>query len=120
MYQQTATAEPLNAVQSSALAALVDQPTRYEVVVTRTRDGMKALLGYTHRRTSAGLLALLHGGGNGVPTMCFLRCADTTRIMRDEPARVLIGDAGVIAFTGRTERDVIMTRTPLPRCEDAG
>jgi len=97
--------------QIVALGRLQHCPTRYEAVLT-TPEGQRLLVGYTPRKSKAGLLrAAQRVGPQIVAAMPGL--TDEHR-MTWAAGGFDLGNGARIAFSGRTQRDAIMAGTELP------
>lgn len=95
--------------QIAALEALRNRPTLYEAVVIRP-DGERRLLTYCGRHSMRGLRDALSERGAAVAT--FLGVGDNAEaVVRGREVRITGG--GIVRFSGRTKRDVIMQDTKL-------
>ena len=90
------------------------EPTRYEVALTRARDGARVLLGYTPRHSTPGLHGCRVERGRAI--VAFLGAGERAVIAPGRTRELVISDrgrvVGVLGFTGRTQRDA--RRGPLP------
>jgi len=114
------TATPLTPQQLAGLARLVNRATLYEIEIIAA-DGRKALLCYTPLRTGLGLRnGLLERGAAvaaflGAPSNAKMKSVRGCHSSTHE-----ITGGGLIRFSGRTKRDVIMADTPLPYVAQEG
>lgn len=108
------TAQPLTAEQLAALARLQNRPTLYEIEIVAP-DGRKALLAYASRKTGAGLRDAVYQRTD--PLLTFLAAQQNARIEPTKGCRYhthTITGGGLVRFSNRTKRDVIMEGTALP------
>ena len=96
---------PLSDTQKRKLAALQNYATRYETVVTHA-DGTRHLLGYTPRKSTAGLVDVVHKHGPRLSGVLGL-AADAN--MKAAGKHEMHIDGGhKVHFSGRTQRDAIL------------
>jgi hypothetical protein len=108
------TATPLTAQQLTALARLQNRPTLYEIEIVAP-DGRKALLAYASRKTGAGLRDAVYQRAQ--PLLTFLGAPQNARIEPTKGCRYhghTVTGGGLVRFSNRTKRDVIMEGTSLP------
>lgn len=108
------TAQPLTAEQLTALARLQNRPTLYEIEIVAP-DGRKALVAYASRKNGAGLRQAVCQRGTAV--LAFLGAPQDARIEPTKGCRYFshtITGGGLVRFSNRTKRDVIMEGTALP------
>lgn len=108
------TATPLTREQLAALARLQNHPTLYEIEIVAP-DGRKALVAYTARRNKAGIRAAVYERAQAVLT--FLAAPKDAEMKPTKGCRYhthTVTGGGVIRFSNRTKRDVIMDGTALP------
>lgn len=95
----------------SKLAAIAGRATRYEVALTQHGQPV-ALVGYTARKSRPGLLKAAQVVGQAI--------IDRTAMPQDATmswshgTMVLGFDGWAVKFTGRTQRDAIMTGELVP------
>lgn len=80
--------------------------TRYEAVLANA-DGRSVLLGYTPRRSAAGLLAVVQKNGKAVLAEITAPDASEVRKLKGQPGFSFTGTAWVVKFSGRTQREAI-------------
>ena len=86
------------------LAKLQHFATRYEVVLTLA-DGVKLLVGYTPRRTRAGLVAAVQFQSGAI--LARMPGLTDEASMTATRAAVDFGNGARAAFSGRTQREAI-------------
>jgi len=112
-------ATPLTADQLAGLAALQNRPTLYEIEVVAP-DGRKALLAYTARKSGLGLRSAVAGRAEAL--LAFLGANRDARFVATTGCRChthTITGHGLLRFSDRTKRDVVMEGTPLTYITDA-
>lgn len=108
------TATPLTEQQIAALDRLRNRPTLYEIELVAP-DGRKALVAYAQRRNGAGLRQAVYQRAQAV--LAFLGAPGDARIEPTKGCRYhghTITGGGLVRFSNRTKRDVIMEGTALP------
>ena len=100
----------LSSEQHAQLARLHNAPTRYEAVLTLA-DGRRFLVGYSPRHSKAGLLAAIQRVGPAI----LAKMPDLTdeHRMTWKAAGFDFGNGARVAWSGRTQRDAIMSGATL-------
>ena len=102
--------------QQRQLERIKHYATRYEVRLTLP-DGRAMLVCYTPRKNKAGLLDAIQSRGKAIlahmPEM-----PDDSRLTYDKAQGFALGNGASVAFSGRTQRDCILTGA-LPYIGDA-
>ena len=92
------------------LAAIKNHPTRYEIVAEHA-EGKRYLVGYTARKSRYGLLRAMQNVGNALIEQCQIGESDKIS-WHTRPHPHCFTSGWCIGFTGRTQRDTILTGEP--------
>lgn len=89
------------------MAYSLTMTTRYEVVAVAA-DGRSKLVGYTCRQSRMGLLTVARQVGADLVAFLGVTDADVATYVRDGAGRwnLMLGQKGVVRFSGRTQREV--------------
>ena len=96
------------------VSALVNYPTRYEVVLSNGTASY--LVGYTSRKSRPGLMACIRQHGPAILRITEL--SESARFTWSGPIAHLGENNWTIRFSGRTQRDALCTHTELTFVED--
>ena len=81
--------------------------TRYEVRLTLP-DGLAMLVCYTERKSKAGLYSCLQNRGKAILAL-MPEMPEDCSLAYDKARGFIMGNGASVAFSGRTQRDAIMS-----------
>ena len=94
--------------QHRQLERIKHHATRYEVRLTLP-DGRAMLVCYTPRKSKAGLLDALQSRGKAIFALMPEMSEDSRLAWNNEMQGFMLGNGASAAFSGRTQRDAIMS-----------
>jgi len=99
---------------SCKVAALVNYPTRYEVVLSNGQTSY--LVAYTARKSRRGLMSCIRQHGPAILRITEL--SESARFTFNGSIAQLGENNWTVRFSGRTQRDALCTRSELQFVED--
>lgn len=97
----------LTDLQTRQLERIQHHATRYEVRLTLP-DGRAMLICYTPRKNKTGLLIAMQERGEKILSI-MPEMPDSCRVSYDKALGFVFGNGASVAFSGRTQRDCILT-----------